>query len=167
MIPAVRIASSRIARTAVVPRAVTALGATRSMAISETYGAKVSEASRRNWLSRRSHINATNYPMNEAGIPLMMPMQLNVLTSYAHVQFSQEKVEEDRYIRAREAELAAAKAKAEAADAKAKELEAKSAELLAKKTAAMTEAADLLAQTGDVVSEAGLANLTDWKFGSS
>ncbi|KAL3768876.1 hypothetical protein ACHAW5_003348 [Stephanodiscus triporus] len=74
-----------------------------------------------------------------------------------------EKVEEDRYIRAREAELREAKAKAAAAEGKAKELEAKSAELVAKKTAAMNEVAALLAKTGDVVSETGLANLVDWK----
>ena len=58
-----------------------------------------------------------------------------------------------------------AKAKADAASAKAKELEAKSAGLLATKTAAMTEVANMLAQTGDVISEAGLANLADWKHG--
>jgi len=82
------------------------------------------------------------------------------------ISLSQEKVEEDRYIRAREAELREAKAKAAAADAKAKELEAKSAELVAQHNAAMNEVADLLATTGDVVSEAGLANLTDWKKSS-
>lgn len=75
----------------------------------------------------------------------------------------QEKVEEDRYIRAREAELREAKAKAAAAEGKSKELETKSAELVAAKTAAMNEVAALLAATGDVVSEAGLANLADWK----
>jgi hypothetical protein len=75
----------------------------------------------------------------------------------------QEKVEEDRYIRARETELRESKAKAAAAEAKAKEMETKSAELVAKKTAAMNEVAALLAKTGDVVSEAGLANLADWK----
>ena len=75
----------------------------------------------------------------------------------------QEKVEEDRYIRAREAELAEAQAKKAAADAKAAELEKKSAELVAAKTASMHEVADLLASTGDLVSEAGLANLADWK----
>lgn len=80
---------------------------------------------------------------------------------------SQEKVEEDRYIRAREQELIEAKAKAAAANAKAKELEAKSAELVAIKTVSMTEVANMLATTGDVVSEAGLANLADWKHGSS
>ena len=76
-------------------------------------------------------------------------------------------MEEERYIRARETELAEAKAKAAAADAKSKELEAKSTELLAVKTAAMSEVADMLATTRDVVSEAGLANLADWKHGSS
>ena len=75
-------------------------------------------------------------------------------------------MEEDRYIRAREQELAKAKAQAAAATAKASELEKKSAELLATKTAAMAELADMLATTGDVVSEAGLANLADWKFGT-
>ena len=79
------------------------------------------------------------------------------------INATQEKVEEDRYIRAREAELREAKAKAAAAEGKAKELEAKSAELVAKKTAAMNEVAALLAKTGDVVSETGLANLVDWK----
>ena len=29
----------------------------------------------------------------------------------------------------------------------------------------MTEVANMLAQTGDVISEAGLANLADWKHG--
>jgi hypothetical protein len=75
----------------------------------------------------------------------------------------QEKVEEDRYIRAREKELREAKEKAAAAEGKSKELETKSAELVATKTAAMNEVAALLAATGDVVSEAGLANLADWK----
>lgn len=74
-----------------------------------------------------------------------------------------EKVEEDRYIRAREAQLAAARAAAAAADSKAAELAAKSQELIEAKTASMNEVADLLAQSGDVVSEAGLANLADWK----
>lgn len=75
----------------------------------------------------------------------------------------QEKVEEDRYIRAREAQIAAAKAASAAADTKAAELAAKSKQLIEAKTAAMNEVADLLAQTGDVISEAGLANLADWK----
>jgi len=74
-----------------------------------------------------------------------------------------EKVEEDRYIRAREAQIAAAKAASEVADAKAAELAAKSQQLIDAKTASMNEVADLLAQTGDVISEAGLANLADWK----
>ena len=78
----------------------------------------------------------------------------------------QEKVEEDRYIRAREGELADARAKAAAATQKAEELAAKSAELIATKTAAMTTVANMLAVTGDVVSEAGLANLADWKHSS-
>ena len=59
--------------------------------------------------------------------------------------------------------MAEAKAKAAAAVAKSAELEAKSKELVATKTAAMHEVANILAQTGDVVSEAGLANLADWK----
>ncbi|KAL9186908.1 hypothetical protein ACHAXT_010628 [Thalassiosira profunda] len=110
---AARIASSRVARANVVPRAVAAMSA-RSMATSDKFASK-------------------------------------------------EKVEEDRYIRAREAELAEAQAKKAAADAKAAELEKKSAELVAAKTASMHEVADLLASTGDLVSEAGLANLADWK----
>lgn len=118
MISAARIVTSSITRTSVVPRAVTALGSTRSMTISDTYRNK-------------------------------------------------ERVEEDRYVRARESELAAANAKAMAADAKAKELAAKSAELVAQKTADMNEVAGLLVKTGDVVSEAGLANLADWKHGSA
>mmetsp|Transcript_21950 Transcript_21950/g.35714 ORF Transcript_21950/g.35714 Transcript_21950/m.35714 type:complete len:118 (+) Transcript_21950:160-513(+) len=117
MISAARFVSNSIARSNIAPRAVTALGSTRSMAIQDKFASK-------------------------------------------------EKVEEDRYIRAREAELREAKAKAAAADAKAKELEAKSAELVAQHNAAMNEVADLLATTGDVVSEAGLANLTDWKKSS-
>ena len=48
---------------------------------------------------------------------------------------------------------------------KQRELEQKSAELVAQKGAFMKEAAELLASTGDVVSEAGLANLVDWKVG--
>ncbi|KAL3765361.1 hypothetical protein ACHAWU_002279 [Discostella pseudostelligera] len=78
---------------------------------------------------------------------------------------AKEKVEEDRYIRAREQELARARAQATAAEMKQRELEQKSAELVAQKGAFMKEAADLLATTGDVVSEAGLANLADWKVG--
>ena len=88
-------------------------------------------------------------------------MSITQLTSLLLVP--QEKVEEDRYIRAREAELAEAQAKKAAADAKAAELEKKSAELVAAKTASMHEVADLLDSTGDLVSEAGLANLADWK----
>jgi len=80
-----------------------------------------------------------------------------------HILILQEKVEEDRYIRAREAELAEAKAKAAAADAASKALEAADAAAVASKNASMHEVADLLATTGDVVSEAGLANLADWK----
>ena len=38
--------------------------------------------------------------------------------------------------------------------------------MIAAKNAAMHEVADLLAQTGDVVSEAGLANLANWKHGA-
>lgn len=76
---------------------------------------------------------------------------------------TQEKVEEDRYIRARETQIAAAKAAVAAADTKAAELAAKSKQLIEAKTASMNEVADLLAQTGDVISEAGLANLADWK----
>lgn len=113
MITTARIVSSRIARSNVVPRAVTAIGSPRSMATGD----------------------------------------------FA----KKEKVEEDRYIRAREAEFLEAQAKKAAADVKATELEAKSAELLAAKTASMNEVANLLAETGDVVSEAGLANLADWK----
>ena len=91
---------------------------------------------------------------------------------FSHIVYSslaimfQEKVEEDRYIRAREGELADARAKAAAATQKAEELAAKSAELIATKTAAMTTVANMLAVTGDVVSEAGLANLADWKHSS-
>eukprot|EP00584_Thalassiosira_punctigera_P001194 CAMPEP_0172544366 /NCGR_PEP_ID=MMETSP1067-20121228/14542_1 /TAXON_ID=265564 ORGANISM="Thalassiosira punctigera, Strain Tpunct2005C2" /NCGR_SAMPLE_ID=MMETSP1067 /ASSEMBLY_ACC=CAM_ASM_000444 /LENGTH=118 /DNA_ID=CAMNT_0013330915 /DNA_START=55 /DNA_END=411 /DNA_ORIENTATION=- len=118
MISAARLVSSRIARSNLAPRAVTAVGSTRQM--------------------------------NALGDKLA----------------SKEKVEEDRYIRAREAELAEAKAKAAGAEAKAKELEAKSAELVAKNNAAMNDVANMLATTGDVVSEAGLANLVDWKHSS-
>lgn len=50
-----------------------------------------------------------------------------------------------------------------AAETKAAELAAKSQQLIETKTAWMNEVADLLAQSGDVVSEAGLANLADWK----
>ncbi|KAL7538916.1 hypothetical protein ACHAXR_011175 [Thalassiosira sp. AJA248-18] len=114
MITTARLVSSRVARANVVPRAVTALGSTRSMTIGDKLASK-------------------------------------------------KKVEEDRYIRAREAELSEAKAKAAAANLKSQELEAKSAELVATKTNSMHEVADLLAATGDVVSEAGLANLADWK----
>lgn len=85
------------------------------------------------------------------------------MTRQTKIWWKQEKVEEDRYIRAREAQIAAAKAAATAADTKAAELAAKSQELIDAKTASMNEVANLLAETGDVVSEAGLANLADWK----
>mmetsp|Transcript_23772 Transcript_23772/g.47388 ORF Transcript_23772/g.47388 Transcript_23772/m.47388 type:complete len:119 (-) Transcript_23772:286-642(-) len=117
MLSAARLATTRIAR-ANAPRAVNALGATRSMVIGDTFGAK-------------------------------------------------EKVEEDRYIRAREQEIAVAKAKAAAAEANYKELEGMDKEKMAAKSAAMNEIADLLAQTGDVISEAGLANLARWKIQGS
>ncbi|KAL7548295.1 hypothetical protein ACHAWF_011577 [Thalassiosira exigua] len=116
MISAARIVGTRMARANVAPRVVTAIGSTRSMAISDKLASK-------------------------------------------------KKVEEDRYIRAREQELAAAKAAAAAAEAKSAELEAATAELAAAKTKTMHDVADLLAQTGDVVSESGLANLADWKHG--
>jgi len=80
---------------------------------------------------------------------------------------AKEKVEEDRYIRAREQEIAEAKAKAAAAEANYKELEGMDKEKMAAKSAAMNEIADLLAQTGDVISEAGLANLARWKIQGS
>lgn len=71
----------------------------------------------------------------------------------------QEKVEEDRYIRAREMEIAASRiAESRARAATAKLAEADKAKFAAK-SAAMHEIADMLASTGDVVSEAGLANL--------
>ena len=64
----------------------------------------------------------------------------------------QEKVEEDRYIRAREAQIAAAKASAVAAETKAAELAAKSQQLIETKTAWMNEVADLLAQAHNLSS---------------
>ena len=73
----------------------------------------------------------------------------------------QEKVEEERYIRAREAQLSKAKAAAAEAEAASKALEDTAA--IAAKNAAMNEVADLLAKSGDVISEEGLANLVDWK----
>mmetsp|Transcript_24338 Transcript_24338/g.57852 ORF Transcript_24338/g.57852 Transcript_24338/m.57852 type:complete len:110 (+) Transcript_24338:81-410(+) len=72
-----------------------------------------------------------------------------------------EKAEEERYIRAREAQLSKAKAAAAEAEAAAKALEDTAA--VAAKNAAMNEVADLLAKSGDVISEEGLANLVDWK----
>ena len=76
-------------------------------------------------------------------------------------------MEEDRYIRARENELASAITKAAAATAKSTELAAKSAELVAQKNADMHAVAYLLALAGDTVSAAGLTNLADWKHGSA
>lgn len=100
-----------------------------------------------------------NYHTNSKFISVIVYFK-QIKTNY---NVKQEKVEEDRYIRAREAQLAAAKAAAAAADSKAAELAVKSQELIEAKTASMNEVADLLAQTGDVISEAGLANLADWK----
>jgi hypothetical protein len=75
----------------------------------------------------------------------------------------QEKVEEDRYIRAREQQIAESRHRAAEAEAHAAELAAADQAKIAAKNAAMHEIADLLATTGDVVSEAGLANLAAWK----
>jgi transcription elongation GreA/GreB family factor len=69
----------------------------------------------------------------------------------------QEKVEEDRYIRAREQEIAESRISESRARLAAAELADK--EKLAAKSATMEEIANMLARTGDVVSEAGLANL--------
>lgn len=69
-----------------------------------------------------------------------------------------EKVEEDRYIRAREAQIADSRiAEARARNAAA-DLALDKARLAAK-SAAMEDIANMLATTGDVVSESGLANL--------
>lgn len=75
----------------------------------------------------------------------------------------QEKVEEDRYIRAREQQIAESRHRAAEAEAHAAELAAADQAKIAAKNAAMHEIADMLAKTGDVVSEAGLANLAAWK----
>ncbi|KAL3772517.1 hypothetical protein ACHAWO_002519 [Cyclotella atomus] len=107
MITAVRIASSRAVRSAVVPRAV---GATRSLAIGDSLASK-------------------------------------------------EKVEEDRYIRAREAQIADSRIAESKARKAAADLAAADKARFAAKSAAMENIANMLARTGDVVSEAGLANL--------
>ena len=71
----------------------------------------------------------------------------------------QEKVEEDRYIRAREMEIAESRiAESRARAAAARLAEADKAKFAAK-SALMHKIADMLATTGDNVSEAGLANL--------
>ena len=71
----------------------------------------------------------------------------------------QEKVEEERYIRAREQQIAESKQRVAEAEAHAAELAAADKAKLAAKSATMEEIANMLATTGDVVSEAGLANL--------
>lgn len=179
-----RIVSSRVVRANVVPRVVTAVGSTRTFAISDTYNAKVSQINPPNI---SCHVGSHSVHFETIHM-IIMSMYTNhgyaietansdtkfyatISHFFSHVYSSlaimfQEKVEEDRYIRAREGELADAKAKAAAATQKAEELAAKSAELIATKTAAMTTVANMLAVTGDVVSEAGLANLADWKHSS-
>ena len=162
MFATARIASSHVARANVVPRAVAAIGSTRSMAVGGNFASKVSRSLLRARIRVRLRISRINFGNATSKNTISPPFLLSQYTT----KLPQEKVEEERYIRARERELAEARAKAASADAKAKELEKKSAELVAKKTAAMNEVADMLAQTGDVVSEAGLANLADWKYGS-
>ena len=74
-----------------------------------------------------------------------------------------EKVEEDRYIRARERQIAESTQRALEAKAHEAELAAADKAAIAAKSATMHEIADMLAKTGDVVSEAGLANIAAWK----
>ena len=74
-----------------------------------------------------------------------------------------EKVEEDRYIRAREQQIIESKQRMATAEAHRAELDAADKAKLAAKSATMEEIANLLATTGDVVSEAGLANLAAMK----
>ena len=71
-------------------------------------------------------------------------------------------MEEDRYIRAREAEIADSRIAEARARAAAASLASADKAKLAAKSAAMNEIADMLATTGDVVSEAGLANLAKY-----
>ncbi|KAL3795049.1 hypothetical protein HJC23_006370 [Cyclotella cryptica] len=71
-----------------------------------------------------------------------------------------EKVEEDRYIRAREKQIAESRHRAAEAEAHAAELAAADKAKIAAKNAAMHEIADLLAKTGDVVSEGDLPFFT-------
>ena len=75
----------------------------------------------------------------------------------------QEKVEEDRYIRAREQQIIESRRRVAEAEAHAAELASADKAAIAAKNATMHEIADLLATTGDVVSEAGLANLAALK----
>eukprot|EP00549_Striatella_unipunctata_P003626 CAMPEP_0118687068 /NCGR_PEP_ID=MMETSP0800-20121206/8175_1 /TAXON_ID=210618 ORGANISM="Striatella unipunctata, Strain CCMP2910" /NCGR_SAMPLE_ID=MMETSP0800 /ASSEMBLY_ACC=CAM_ASM_000638 /LENGTH=109 /DNA_ID=CAMNT_0006584207 /DNA_START=57 /DNA_END=383 /DNA_ORIENTATION=+ len=74
---------------------------------------------------------------------------------------SREKVEEDRYIRAKEYEAFMKKKEADQA-AKAAEEAAAEPEIDPALVQAMKEAEDLLSSSMDKVSEAGLAKLAEW-----
>ena len=87
-----------------------------------------------------------------------------LFSSFSLHESIQEAVEEARYIRAREAQIADAKKKAADAEAHVQELLSEERNKMAAKNAAMNEVADLLAGSGDIVSEAGLANLVKWKL---
>lgn len=160
MISAVRIATSRIARVNA-PRAFTAIGSTRSMG--DSFSSKVSQ---RDCVSRLR--NANDRPSRAH----LRPPVHAAFTDYSHshdltvARFinAKERIEEARYIRAREQQIAAAKAAAAAAESHVKELESVDAATMAAKSALMNDIADMLATTGDVVSEAGLANLARWKI---
>eukprot|EP00970_Alexandrium_tamarense_P018440 scaffold13338_cov284-Alexandrium_tamarense.AAC.8 len=144
MISAARLASTRIARATVTPRAVTAVGSTRSFAIGDSLSSKVSDSS------------------------LCIPTptsagRIHWISFDVRLQNCLEKVEEDRYIRAREQQIIESRRRVAEAEAHAAELASADKAAIAAKNATMHEIADLLATTGDVVSEAGLANLAALK----
>ena len=151
MLTTARTASHRVATLNIAPRAAAAVGSTRFMSIGDVLEKKV-----------RGNVDEYIVGLNPI-FDIRQTNQLVIAIRYFFSPILQEKVEEDRYIRAREAQIAAAKAAAVAAETKAVELASKSQQLIEAKTAWMNEVADLLAQSGDVVSEAALANLADWK----
>ena len=110
-------------------------------------------------------ISAVRIASTRAARMTVVPRAVGATRSFAigDALASKEKVEEDRYIRAREAQIAESRARVAEAEAHAAELAAADKAKMAAKSATMQEIADLLATTGDVVSEAGLANLAALK----
>ena len=90
---------------------------------------------------------------------LLVNPQLTASSTITSSYSWQEKVEEDRYIRAREAQIADSRIAESKARKAAADLAAADKARFAAKSAAMENIANMLARTGDVVSEAGLANL--------